>query len=119
MWVLARGGSRGRSAAAAATVEVPGHGEGDLYGAELPNHLCVVTPNCRIANLGSSNGAPIRYVADYAEVTESAYGYGHFAGTPAPGPCNGFGVPACPTRELAGGWWWIEPCDGPEYERVR
>jgi hypothetical protein len=79
---------------AAATVKVPGHGAGDLYGAELPRHLCVVAPNCRIANLGDSNGAPVRYLADSFEGT---YGYGHFAGTPEPGPYNGFGIPVCPT----------------------
>lgn len=105
--------------AAAAAVEVPEHGEGDLYGVELPSHLCVVAPNCRIANLGYSNGAPIRYAADYTEVAEQSYGYGHFVGTPEPGPYNGFGIPVCPTMELAGGWWWLERCDGPEYERVR
>ncbi|WP_157229016.1 hypothetical protein [Nocardia brevicatena] len=105
--------------AAAATVEVPEHGEGDLYGVELPSHLCVVAPNCRIANLGYSNGAPIRYAADYVDVAKHTYGYRHFAGTPEPGPYNGFGIPGCPTMELAGGWWWLERCDGPEYERVR
>lgn len=105
--------------AAAATVEVPEYGKDDLYGVELPSHLCVVAPNCRIANLGSSNGAPIRYAADYVEVSDNTYGYGHFVGTPEPGPYNGFGIPVCPTVELAGGWWWLERCDGPEYERVR
>ncbi|MFE3054811.1 hypothetical protein [Nocardia sp. NPDC059239] len=105
--------------AAAATVEVPKHGEGDLYGVELPSHLCVVAPNCRIANLGYSNGAPVRYAADYVDVFEDTYGYGHFVGTPEPRPYNGFGIPLCPTMELAGGWWWLERCDGPEYERAR
>ncbi|MFE3103883.1 hypothetical protein ACFROC_02900 [Nocardia tengchongensis] len=105
--------------AAAATVEVPKHGEGALYGVELPSHLCVVAPNCRIANLGYSNGAPVRYAADYVDVFEATYGYGHFVGTPEPGPYNGFGIPLCPTMELAGGWWWLERCDGPKYERAR
>ncbi|WP_039827733.1 hypothetical protein [Nocardia testacea] len=105
--------------AAAATVEVPEHGAGDLYGVELPSHLCAVAPNCRIATLGYSNGAPIRYVADYAELFEDTYGYGHFAGPPEPGPYNGFGTPVCPTMELTGGWWWLERCDGPDYERAR
>ncbi|WP_328393305.1 hypothetical protein [Nocardia sp. NBC_00416] len=105
--------------AAAATVEVPEHGEADLYGIELPRHLCVVAPNCRITNLGDSNGAPIRYAADYIDVFEDTYGYGHFVGTPEPGPYNGFGIPLCPSMELTGGWWWLERCDGPEYERAR
>lgn len=105
--------------AAAAMVEVPEHGEGDLYGVELPGHLCVVAPNCRLANLGDSNGAPIRYAADYADAFEHTYGYGHFVGTPEPGPYNAFGIPVCPTMELAGGWWWLEPCDGPDYDRAR
>ncbi|MET8800634.1 hypothetical protein ABZV91_30125 [Nocardia sp. NPDC004568] len=105
--------------AAAVAVEVPEHGEGDLYGVELPSHLCVIAPNCRIANLGYSNGAPIRYAADYVEVFEDTYGYGHFVGTPEPGPYNGFGTPVWPTMELTGGWWWLERCDGPDYERAR
>lgn len=105
--------------AAAATVEVPEHGEGALYGVELPSYLCVVAPNCRIANLGYSNGAPVRYAADYVDVHEATYGYGHFVGTPEPGPYNGFAIPLCPTMELAGGWWWLERCDGPKYDRAR
>ncbi|MEV0367998.1 hypothetical protein [Nocardia fusca] len=105
--------------AAAAAVEVPEHGEGDLYGVDLPSHLCVVAPNCRIATLGYSNRAPIRYAADYVEVFEDTYGYGHFVGTPESGPYNGFGTSVCPTMELAGGWWWLERCDGPDYERAR
>ncbi|WP_157105836.1 hypothetical protein [Nocardia sienata] len=105
--------------AAAAAVEVPEHGEGDLYGVRLPGHLCVVAPNCRIATLGYSKGAPVRYIADYVEVFEDTYGYGYFVGTPEPGPYNGFGTPVCPTMELTGGWWWLERCDGPDYERAR
>ncbi|WP_280301839.1 hypothetical protein [Nocardia abscessus] len=86
--------------AAAATVEVPEHGEGDLYGVELPSHLCVVAPNCRIANLGYSNGAPVRYAADYVDVFEETYGMGTSSARRIRGRTTDSGFPCAPA------WSW-------------
>ncbi|GGL17490.1 hypothetical protein GCM10011588_35260 [Nocardia jinanensis] len=96
--------------------EVVVSGVGDMSVVGDERCRCGAIP---IANLGYSNGAPVRYAADYIDIADHTYGYGHFVGTPEPGPYNSVGIPVCPTMELAGGWWWIERCDGPEYDRVR
>ncbi|MFE3024437.1 hypothetical protein [Nocardia tengchongensis] len=95
--------------AAIAAMELP-DGKIDSYGVELPPHLCLVSANCRVAVIGTSGGQPVLFVPDYIGIPDDALGYGHFVGTPEPGPYNGFGEPVCPTMELAGGWWWLDSC---------
>ncbi|MEU1432435.1 hypothetical protein ABZ412_35750 [Nocardia sp. NPDC005746] len=86
--------------AAIAAMELP-DGKIDYYGAELPPHLCLVSANCRVAVIGTSGGQPVLFVPDYIGIPDDALGYGHFVGTPEPGPYDGFGEPVCPTMELA------------------
>ncbi|MEU1432336.1 hypothetical protein ABZ412_35245 [Nocardia sp. NPDC005746] len=95
--------------AAIAAMELP-EGKIPFYGVELPPHLCLVSANCRVAVIGTSGGQPVLFVPDYIGIPDDALGYGHFVGTPEPGPYNGFGEPVCPTMELAGGWWWLDSC---------
>ncbi|MGW6421110.1 hypothetical protein ACWF82_00390 [Nocardia sp. NPDC055053] len=80
------------------------------YGTQLPDHLCSVSVNCKVATIGISGGHPVRFVPDYAGIPDGATGYGHFIGRPDPGPYDGFGDAICPTMELAGGWWWLSGC---------
>ncbi|MGK8491361.1 hypothetical protein [Nocardia asiatica] len=96
--------------AAVAAMKLPEHHKVDYYGVELPRHLCFVSANCKVAVIGTSDGQPVRFVPDYIGIPDDALGYGHFVGTPEPGPYDGFGEPICPTMELAGGWWWLDFC---------
>ncbi|MFB7718524.1 hypothetical protein [Nocardia sp. NPDC056100] len=95
---------------AIAAMELPQDRKIEYYGVELPEHLCFVSANCRVAVIGTSGGHPVRFVPDYIGIPDDAFGYGHFVGTPEPGPYDGFGEPICPTMELGGGWWWLDFC---------
>ncbi|MFB7718816.1 hypothetical protein [Nocardia sp. NPDC056100] len=95
---------------AIAAMELPTDRDIEYYGVELPDHLCFVSANCKVAVIGTSGGHPVRFVPDSIGIPDDAYGYGHFVGTPEPGPYDGFGEPICPTMELAGGWWWLGSC---------
>ncbi len=96
--------------AAVAAMELPELRAIDYYGVELPRHLCFVSANCKVAVIGTSGGQPVRFVPDYIGIPDDALGYGHFVGTPEPGPYDGWGARICPTMELAGGWWWLGYC---------
>ncbi|QLY31759.1 hypothetical protein [Nocardia huaxiensis] len=96
--------------AAVEAMELPPDREIDYYGVQLPRHLCFVSANCKVAVIGTSGGQPVRFVPDYIGIPDDALGYGHFVGTPEPGPYDGFGEPVCPTMELADGWWWLDFC---------
>lgn len=96
--------------AAVAAMELPERRSIDYYGVELPLYLCFVSANCKVAVIGTSGGQPVRFVPDYIGIPDDAFGYGHFVGTPEPGPYDGFGEPVCPTMELSGGWWWLDYC---------
>lgn len=98
--------------AAIADIEVPPYGEGDYYGVDLPGQLCFVSAMCKVAVIGTSGGHPVKFVPDYVGIPDDAFGYGHFVGTPEPGPYDGFGETICPTMELGGGWWWLDYCRG-------
>ncbi|MFF2554455.1 hypothetical protein ACFVUS_25875 [Nocardia sp. NPDC058058] len=93
-----------------AAMELPDRRAIDYYGVDLPRQLCFVSVNCKVAVIGTSGGHPVRFVPDYIGIPDDAHGYGHFVGTPEPGPYDGFGEPLCPTMELAGGWWWLGFC---------
>ncbi|MFF0547046.1 hypothetical protein ACFYTF_29830 [Nocardia thailandica] len=94
--------------AAVAAADPPPASDG-LYGRPLPGHLCWVSANCRVADLGSA-ARPVRFVPDFVGIPDGATGYGYFTGAPGPGPFDGFGDPICPRVELADGWWWLGGC---------
>lgn len=94
--------------ATVADMEAPGTADG-YYGKSLPGHLCWVSANCKVADIGTGE-RPVLFVPDYVGIPDGATGYGHFTGPPGSGPYDGFGDPICPRFPLSGGWWWLGAC---------
>ncbi|MEV6061059.1 hypothetical protein AB0L62_13755 [Nocardia asteroides] len=94
--------------AAVAAMDAPDADDG-YYGKSLPRHLCWVSANCKVADLGSPE-QPVPFVPDYVGIPDGATGYAHFTEPPGDGPYEGFGDPICPRVELSGGWWWLGAC---------
>ncbi|GAD85993.1 hypothetical protein NCAST_32_04800 [Nocardia asteroides NBRC 15531] len=94
--------------AAVAAMDAPSADDG-YYGKSLPGHLCWVSANCKVADIGTPE-QPVPFVPDYVGIPDGATGYGYFTDAPSAGPYDGFGDPICPRIELPGGWWWLGGC---------